>query len=369
MAGTIIGAGIFSLPFVFEKSGIIPGMFFLVFLTMLSALIHLMYADIIVRTDHNHKRFPGYAEIYFGKKAGFFANLITLTALTLTLTVYIILSASFINLIAPTLPQLVKILIFWILGSMIIFLGIRKAAIFESTTTIITLLMIFAIFVIGFSINPAKITSFSLMSAPFIFLPFGAILFSLLGESGVPPVIVYAKDENLPAKQIKKIIVLGTVIPAIFYTLFILGIFGFSGQISEDAVSGLIRYASPAILFGIGIFGFVSLWDSYSAIGTDIKKTLEYEWKLPGRIISALIVFLPVILYFLGFQNFLELVSLIGGILYSIWAIMIILVWRKCSKNLPSPKNTVLESVNPLTIYLLLFIFLAAIIYHIINFI
>ena len=367
LAGTIIGAGIFSLPFVFEKSGLITGLVYLVFLTAIASLIHLMYADIIVRTPEHHHRFPGYAKIYLGKNAGLLANVVTFVALFLTLTVYLVLSVSFLNLITPHLPLIFKILIFWILGSLAVFLGIRKAAFFESATTIITLLMIFLIFFLGFFSHPEKILSLNFVNSGFLFFPFGAVLFALLGESAIPPLIAYFRKENMDFSKIKKIIVWGAVIPAFFYLLFVFGILGLSGKtVSEDAVSGLIGVTPPIILMILGVFGFISLWDSYAAIGTDAKKIMEYEWKLPKLTVSLIIIFAPLILYFSGLQNFLELVSVVGGILYGLWGLLTVLVWRKAAQI--ESQTYLLKKISPIIVCLLILIFVAGIIYHAVNF-
>ena len=366
LIGTIIGAGIFSLPFVFQQSGIITGSLYLVFLTIIACIIHMMYADIIIRTGDGHRRFPGYVKLYLGKGAGIMTHLVIFLALFLTLTVYLILSTSFINLVAPGLPEIFKILIFWFLGSLAVFLAIKKAAIFESVTTAITLAVIFLVFIFGFLYHPAKILTFSMINPGFSFLPFGPILFSLLGESAIPALVVYLKEENIEPKRIKQILLWGTIIPSIFYLLFILGILGFSGNVTEDAISGLFNVAPPLLLFALGILGFVSLWDSYSSIGTDIKKVMQYEWKIPRLAINLLVIFLPLILYFAIQRNFLDLISLVGGILYSLWGILIILVWQKAVKI--ESETSIMKRLSPWIIYLLLFIFLAGIIYHIFHF-
>lgn len=366
LVGTIIGAGIFSLPFVFEKSGFGTGLGYLIFLTAAAAIIHLMYVDIILKTDgDHHHRFPGYAKIYLGKYGGLLANIITFSALFLTLTVYLILSVSFLNLIISGGP-IYKILLFWVLGSFAIFLGIKKAALFESITATATLLLIFIVFIFGLLANPDKIFSLPAFNLQSLFFPFGPILFSLLGEAAIPALIVYSRKENLDSKNIKRIVIWGTIAPAIFYLMFIVGIIGLSNNVSEDAVSGLISGVSPVILMIIGVFGFISLWDSYAAIGTEIKKILEYEWKLPNFIIVLAVIFIPLILYFSGLQSFLGLVSLVGGILYGLWSIMIIKTWKKVAL-IESPYS-VLKRIRPITANILIFVFLIGIIYHIIMF-
>lgn len=369
LSGTIIGAGIFSLPYVFEKSGSIMSLVYLVFLTAISITIHLMYADIIYihKADHHH-RFPGYVEMYWGKKAAIITNIITLTAVFFTLTAYLVLSLSFANLIAPALPLAMKLLFFWLLGSAAIFLTVKKAAVLDTVTTLITLLMIFIIFAIGIFMSPEKLTLITTANPIFLFFPFGPILFSLLGETAIPATMAYSRVENLTAKETKRVITYGSLIPSVFYLLFVIGILGISGlAVSDDAVSGLIGYVPRIVLVIIGIFGFVSLWDSYSSAGTEIKKTLEYEWKIPQLLINFIVIFSPLVLYFFGFTNFLTLVSFIGGILYSLWGLLIIITWKK-ARAIEGIENTLISKFSPLAVYALIFIFIAGIIYHIVSF-
>lgn len=369
LSGTIIGAGIFSLPYVFEKSGSLMSLFYLVFLTAISVAIHLMYADIIYihKADHHH-RFPGYVEMYWGRRAAIITNVIILTAIFFTLTAYLVLSLSFANLLFPTLPLAAKLLFFWILGSMAIFLTVKKAAILDTVTTSITLLMVFIIFALGIFTSPEKFALIPIANPVFLFFPFGPILFSLLGETAIPATMAYSRVENMTAKETRKVITYGSLIPSIFYLLFVIGILGISGvTVSDDAVSGLIGYVPRIVLILIGIFGFVSLWDSYSSAGTEIKKTLEYEWKIPQPIINSVVIFSPLILYFAGFTNFLELISFIGGILYSIWGLLIVITWRK-ARVIESANDTLISKFSPVAVYALIFIFIAGIIYHIMSF-
>ncbi len=112
LSATIIGAGIFALPFVFQKAGLIAGLFYLLIFSAVFVLIHLRYADIISKTAENH-RFAGYAETYLGKSGKWLAILMTIVGMIFTLTVYLILSKSFIAILLPFLPDVYKILIFF----------------------------------------------------------------------------------------------------------------------------------------------------------------------------------------------------------------------------------------------------------------
>src|SRR3989338_6323757 len=67
LIGTVIGIGIFGVPFVFAKSGFLTGVLFLIILTAITLIIHLAFGEIILRTNGNHQ-ITGYAEAYLGSK-------------------------------------------------------------------------------------------------------------------------------------------------------------------------------------------------------------------------------------------------------------------------------------------------------------
>jgi len=365
LVGSIIGAGIFSLPYVFLKSGLLAGIIYLSILGTCVFLIHLMYADIIARTSETHHRFPGYVKIYLGEKYGQLAGGIVFLANFLTLTVYLILSISFFNLISPQFPLYYKFLIFWLLGSLTIFLKIEKAAFFEILTTSLTIAVIISIFLAGYFYKLPTANYFQSFSLNNLFLPFGPTLFSLLGLGAVPALLVYFRREKLPFYKIKHVLLVSTLVIISAYFLFILGINRLSSTVSEDAVSGLIGNISPSILFFLGIFGIASLLDSYMSVAFDAEKTMHYEWRLPKWLSKSFVVFLPAALYFLGFQNFLASIDIVGGILFSLWGIMIILVWKKASVN-SSPNQIIISKIPGPIIYFLLTIFTAGIVYEII---
>ena len=68
LIGTIVGAGTFGLPFVFAKAGFTAGILYLLALTAVVLAIHLVYGEIILRTNGSH-RLVGYAAKYLGPQA------------------------------------------------------------------------------------------------------------------------------------------------------------------------------------------------------------------------------------------------------------------------------------------------------------
>lgn len=365
LAGTIIGAGVFALPSLFLKAGVLTGLFYLIIFTLAFILIHLMYADVVLTTDGNH-RFAGYALIYLGKFARFISLLATVIGMILVLTVYLILSISFIHLIFPALSSNDSLIIFWALSSATIFFGIKKLALAEVLSTYgITLIILITLFfgLFGFG----KFANSNFINISFLFLPYGAILFALSGRVAIPTVIDYFKKDPAFAsnsrlqliKNAKLAIVLGTGFSALLYLLFIIGVFGSSDKISPDSVSGLIGHLPVLTLYLLGFLGLISMWSTYIVIGYDTLRSLEFDFQFSKLVAILLMIFAPILLYFAGLKNFLSLVSIVGGIFIGLEGLFIVLMWRRLPKI--SAGTRILKPNTPVA-YVLLIIFILGII-------
>lgn len=371
LAGTIIGAGIFALPYVFEKAGILIGLFYLIIFSAVFTLIHLMYADIILRTKKN-RRFSGYAEIYLGNWGKWLALLITIIGAIFVLTVYLVLSASFFNLIFQnsleikflTGQNIFNCLVFWFFGSLAILIGIKRLAILEFLIILGIAAIILIIFGYGFA-GFEKIFSMPFLNLKYVFLPYGAILFSLAGRTAIPAVLGYFRNNNQPQLKAKIPIILGSLAPALIYLIFAFGILGLSENVSQDSISGLIDRLPPFILVLLGILGLISLWSSYIVIGRDVKKSFEHDFNFPEIFAGLTIILFPLFLYFFGFQNFLELVSSIGGIFIGLEGIFIVLMWLKACKSSAEKQDVFIKKLSSIIICILFLIFICGAIYEI----
>lgn len=334
LAGGIIGAGVFSLPFAFASAGLITGFFYLAIATGVYVLLHLIYADVLIQTPGEH-RFVGLSRQYLGRGAGAFAVLLGVAQMVFVLTIYLVLSKSFIALITPVGNAQQHIFIFWLLGSAAIFLKLKRLALSELLVTISVVGIIALIFILGI-FHGDRIAATPLLASPRYWLvPLPAILFALSGRVVIPTVVRFLRGQNNgedKRRQIFKVIAWGTFIPALVYGLFVLGTIGLSGGVSEDAVSGLVGQLSPALLAVIGALGLLSLWSSYILVGLDVYETLKFDLNM-GVIRRLLIVVVaPLILYACGFTSFLTLVSFVGGIFLVFEGLFIIAIYRRLHK-------------------------------------
>ncbi|MDO8601652.1 MAG: aromatic amino acid transport family protein [bacterium] len=337
LAGGIIGAGVFALPYAFSTAGLATGFFYLAIATGVYILLHLIYADILVKTSGEH-RLVGLARQYLGRGAGALAVLIGVVQMVFVLTIYLVLSKSFLSLITSVGNTQQQIFLFWLLGSVAIFLKLRRIALSELLVTLSISAIIALIFILGI-FHLDRVTAVPLFANPRHWLiPLPAILFALSGRVVIPAVVRFLRGRNNGEdnrRQIFKVILWGTLIPAIIYGLFVIGTIGLSAPVSEDAVIGLIGQISPALLLIIGVLGLFSLWSSYLLVGLDVYETLKLDLRMNKLWRLLIVVVAPLILYAAGFTSFLTLVSFVGGIFLVLEGLFVIAIYRK-SHNIQS---------------------------------
>lgn len=364
LAGTIIGAGMFSLPFIFQAAGLWLGAAYLVFFTFVFWLIHTMYADIMLRTE----RLPGfvlYAEKYLGSWASIPATLVTVFGIIFAFAVYLVLSVSFTRLLFPDISEPLVVYSFWALGSLAIFLKVNRLAMLEFIVVSAIVIIIGIIFYLGIFSGNYSMRNFSALPAslPMLFLPFGPVLFALAGRSAIPSLLEDAKKIGISDLRISSIIFWGTAIPGIFYLGFVLGIWGLSGIVSEDAVSGITR-GGPVLLSALGATGTLTLFSTYIPLGIGVKKILEADFNLSHITSGVIVVVSPMLIYLTGI-GFLKLIAITGGIFLAVESIFIALIWNKL--NILGTAPLLLKDFGTKTAYAITGVFLVGMFAEILN--
>lgn len=356
LASTIIGAGMFALPYLFDRAGVLVGTTYLALFGGVFYLVHLMYADLL-RGENGELIFPGLARKHLGKFGEYVAYVSGVFALLLTLTAYIVLEMKFFHIIFPSAPQLPAFLFFWGTGTLSVMLWrTAKLGPLEAVTNVATVLIIGSLIAFSF-IDGASTASLSLVSFKNALLPYGAILFALSGRAAIPAVLSYLRDAT--AQRIALAIMLGTAIPIAVYLLFVYGVLAASPAPTEDAITGMVGALPPLIVNFFGALGIISLWSSYIIIGKAVRDSFRRDAHASYTASHAIMAIVPVALYFAGFRNFLQTINIIGGVFLAVESILIVLMWQKASKN-PSP-HRLIARLHPVVPVLLFAVFLGGI--------
>lgn len=332
MVGTIVGAGIFGIPYVVAISGVGPAIFYFVFLGAVVALLHLFFGEVCLRTSGKH-RLVGYAQMYLGSWGKIAATLILLFVLLGTLLAYFILVGDFAQIIFERIslfPVLFPIL-FGVVALLFVLSGRRLITKVEFFTNIAFLAAIGFLFL--FAVPHLELSNFAL---PFLdgselsslFFPFGVFLFAFVGFEAVPEVMSFLRDTNA-SSSLKKVIIVASLVTGLFFLLFALAVIGVAGMgTSPDAFSGLLPFLGETIISFGAIFGILVIADSFLVLGNYLKNSLRHDFGIPTIPAALLAVGAPLGLFLLGLREFIEVISIVGGVLGAAEGILIVLIFQ-----------------------------------------
>jgi len=327
LIGTIIGAGVFGIPYVMAKSGIVFCLFYFIILGTVVLFLHLFFGEIILRTKEKY-RLIGYTEKYLGKKAKILVSFSTIFGTIGSLLAYIILNNNFLEIILPSyLNPLYIGLILWAILCSFIFSGIK---LISQVQLLMNICFFTAVGLVFFNAFPKiDINNFILADPKYIFLPYGVILFSLVGWNAIPGVVnILAEKKNL-----KKVILQAMIICLGFYLLFGLFISGVTGiNTSPEAFQGLIPLLGQKIMLLGAIFGIFAVSTSFLTSANYLKNTLIFDYNIPYLTSFSLVVFVPLILFLIGIRQFIWVIAFIGTFMGLVDGTVISLIYKKAKQ-------------------------------------
>jgi len=333
LVGTIVGAGIFGLPYVISKSGVLPAVFYFFLIGGAVMVLHLLFGEVCLRTKEKH-RLIGYSQMYLGRLGKMLVVVSTFFGLLGALLVYIILGGRFLAIaLTPffSVSDTTASFVFWIVLSFFVLQGIQFIAKAEFFMNL--LLLLFGVIIFVFAFPHVQSINFTLIENSNIFLPYGVILFSLLGWSAVPEIADLFKGKK-DKQNLKRVIVWTFAIVIAFYLVFSFIIVGVSGQdTSPNTLDGLVPFLGQNIVVLGSLFGLVALASSFLILGNYMKNSLRYDFKLPYLVSTGIAVFVPFLVYLLGIRDVIAVMGILGAVLGAIEGVIIIIIFQKAKKK------------------------------------
>ncbi len=325
-AGTIIGVGIFGLPYVAMQTGFLVVVVYFLVIAGLAIMVHFLLGE-VARDTHRVARIPGYAEEYLGSKAKKLSFIISSFGLIGALLAYLILGGHFLYMFFSSFvggPLILYVLIFFILGSFLVYRGTATIASFQLIIQAVFIGLLVLFFFKGFSfINLENLATFNYHSMA---LPYGVVLFSLWGIALVPEVKEMVERDR---RKLFKVISLGIIVATACYLFFIFTILGVSGaETTKDAILGFSEGVGNRIVHIGFFFGLITTFTSFITLGLTLKKIFWYDLKLPQRVSWAMACFIPLAFYLAGLKNFIDVIGLTGAIFLGLEGIMVIFIYR-----------------------------------------
>lgn len=359
LIGTIIGVGFFSLPYITVRVGFEVILCYFLLIGTIIFIVNLFYGEIVLRTK-GKKRLIGYASKYLGEW-GRKLTLISLGAgLIGALLAYLIVGGGFLSsFLKPFFggSDLVYTLIFFLAGAFLIYFGTKSIALVEFFGLILFFIAFLFIFFYGLPL--VNLDNLFTFNTSYLFLPYGAIFFSLCGFSLIPE----AKELLGQSRgDLKGVLFLSVLVPALVYLLFIILVVGLTGQqTSLEAIAGLKNVLDSRLVGLFLVFGILATFTSFLTLGLTLEKVFWYDLGLGKTPSWFLACGIPLILFFLGFKDFIAVISLTGGVALSLDATIITLAYLKSKTKGDLEPAYNLSIPRPLVYSMIVFFVLAAI--------
>ena len=331
IVGSMVGVGIFGLPFAFSKAGFWVGAILLVVIAAETVLIYMMYGEVVLRTGAKHQ-LTGYTSKYLGpvfRKLTFFAAVLTGYA---ALLAYIIISGDFLNTIFSSFfyaPLASYSVIFFIFASLAVLKGLKTVSWLEFLFTSFFAVVIVLFFSAGAEhIDQANYTG-RMMS--YAYLPYGVLLFAFGGLVGVP------LGRELLAGQERKLrraIILGVLGVAALYAVFTLTVVGISGEAtSPDAISGLFEFIGARISVIGAVFGITAITSAFLTLASGLVEVFRFDYRIHKYKAWLLVITPPLLLFLAGLRTFVDVIGLAGGVAIGIEHIAVVLTYAKAKTH------------------------------------
>jgi tyrosine-specific transport protein len=359
LTGTIIGAGMLGLPYVFAKSGFIPGIIWIIIIGAIMLFVNLTLAEVTLRTPGRHQ-LTGYARKYLKPWARKIMFLAVAFGIYSALLAYLIGEAdSFSQLIPLDINPIFYGIAFWLITTLMLREGLKELKRVETWGVLVIIIIVIGIFLTN--ISNIQITNLTTINTSNIFFPIGVVFFAMLGFASIPELRQEIKGQE---NKFKKAILLGYFIPTILYILFSLTFIGVLGSSITEVAT---------LSFGpiITILGIFTMFTSYFVLSFALKDTLEYDLNLSKNKSFMMYSVLPLILYIsaelFSMDSFARILGIGGTVSAGVSGIFIMLMAKKAKEKQPGKKTHINMPINMAIIITLSVIFILAIILELIH--
>lgn len=363
LIGTVVGVGIFGLPYVFSQTGYLLGLAELVFVALLSLVSYVIFADLLA-INKSHVRFVEVIGHQLGPVGRWVATVAFLGGFWGALLAYIIVGGSFAfnvlhQVLAGSLFQYQ--VAFWLIASVFMIGGtlfVRRLQ-----TILIPLFFVMIIGLVLFALPNMHVDYLTTLTPSKIMLPFGALIFAFGGFAAVPE----CRDAlGRRTALMYPALALAVTLIAMLYALFTFGIMGMTGPFtSPQAVESLRLVTGPGLFLVVSMIGLAIVFTTYISAGNALMNSLIYDFR--GRFLSSwwLTVIVPMCLLAIGIKDFIHVIGTTGGILGGVCGILLVIAYERARLTAQLPKR---HFVVPQTLVALCFMmFLAMIVVTILE--
>ncbi|MEM4242366.1 MAG: aromatic amino acid transport family protein [Candidatus Woesearchaeota archaeon] len=353
LIGTIIGAGVLGIPYVMAKAGFLTGLLVLLLLGTVILTINLCIGEVVLRTKGIHQ-LTGYVGIYLGDRGRRLMTVAMIVGNYGALMAYIIGEGRSLAEVFGGNPW-VWSAVFFAIGSFIIYRGLMVVGFSELVLSGIKFSALFIILVLMVSsrfFDPSYLMHFDISK---FFVPYGVILFAFLGAIAIPEM---REELSGHLKDMKRAIVIGSIVPLIAYALFGFAVVGVTGYYTTEVANvGIGRLMGFVPLLIVNLFAVMAMATSFIAIGLGLKEMYEYDYGIKPLLSFVLTLSVPVLLILAGIHSFIKILGLTGALAGGLEGILLLLTyWKARMHGQRKPEYEVRVGLVPIALIVVAFV-------------
>lgn len=335
LAGGIIGVGVFGLPAALVRAGLPVFLTQLVVVAGLVWLIQYWFLVVVSATPGRH-RLPGYARIHLGVWGFRVAAAANVLGLFGALVAYLIAGGTFLHVLlrfVVELPPLFATVLYLLPGAFLLLRGLRALPALE-----LIIVGLFLVVLVSLPVVAGDRIAFSRLPLAVdwsnAFLPYGILLFSFWGVSLIPETLELAGQRGRAKGQLgdrrrkstgAQVLMASMVTAGVAFLAFAVLVTGIAGTATTaDALTGLQRTLGGGVVLLALVFGVLTTFSSYLALGLTLLRTFSVDFHVPMVSAWALTVFVPLALVLVGVSNLLNVLSVTGAVFLGLEGLVVL---------------------------------------------
>lgn len=328
MVGSVVGVGVFGLPYAFLQTGPALGALTLLTLAGLITALQLMYGDVLFHTSGTH-RFPGIVRVHLGAAWGRFAAAAQMASMWGAMLAYMIVGGKFLHtLLSPVLGggEWWYGVALAVVAALLALRGIQFVSRIE-LFVVGALLFLFAFIVLA-ALPYAHWSNFGAVRWDGLLVSYGVALFALSGMAAVPEmkaVLGKAEEKSLPHA-----VLVAMAIIAGLYLVFGLTVLAVLGtHTPEAAFEGLVPVLGGSFRVIASLLGSAVVLSIFSMIGVVLTNTFRFDFRVrpAPALVAAMLV--PCLLYVTGVRELIDVLMFVGSVLGGTIGILVVLLYEK----------------------------------------
>lgn len=332
ITGYGVGGGIMAMPYLAEKNGILMAMVILVLSFLANLLIHLMIADISIKSGGKSQIVEVFSKYLF---TGKFQKPITLFFFVVMALVMFTNLAAYISGAAEIItdligvPMIVSKLIFYVAAASVVLFGLKAVGVSE-TVAVSVIFGVIGVLGVCSLFNISNPLNFSIGQPNHILAFFGMAMLAFSAFFSVPQAV---KGLDADAKKVKKAVFLGLTNNLVLMVVITLCALLASTEVTEVAMIGWSKGIGAWAQIAGSLFTILAMLTSYWAISLALADITEEQIKKDKRICWLIATLPSLLMTFLNLGGFMEFMRIGGGLIGILIAILVIPAYRKSLKD------------------------------------